>query len=76
MDVMKELNSLSIRKPLTAEQVSLLAECSVRDGEQRYTKAQIRDMVGAPTIEEEETCMCGELINECDDAYSHMTHGV
>ena len=61
---------------LTYEQIKLLAESSVRDGEQRYTEAQIRDMVGAPSIEEEETCMCGEKINECVDAYSHMTHGV
>ena len=28
----------------------LLAEQSVRDGEQRYTEAQIRDMVGAVDI--------------------------
>lgn len=54
----------------------LLAKQSVRDGEQRYTEDQIRAMVGAPTQEEENTCMCGEPINECDDAYSHMSHGV
>ena len=76
MDVMKELNSLSIRKGLTDEQVSLLAECSVRGGEQRYTEAQIRDMVGAPTIEEEETCICGDPLETCPDGYEHMTHGV
>ena len=75
MDVMKELNSLSIRKGLTDKQVSLLAECSVRGGEQRYTEAQIRDMVGAPTIEEEETCICGDPLETCPDSYEHMTHG-
>ena len=54
----------------------LLAKASVRDGEQRYTEEQIRSLVGAPSIEESNTCACGENINECDDAYSHITHGV
>ena len=40
------------------------------------TEAEIRAAVGAPSIEEEDTCMCGEPIDTCDDAYSHMTHGV
>lgn len=55
MDVMKELNSLSIRKPLTEDQV--------------------RDIVGAPTIEEEKFCICGEELSECKDSYVHMTSG-
>ena len=55
MDVMKELNSLSIRKPLP--------------------EAIVRDIVGAPTVEEEEHCVCGKRIEECDDAYDHMTNG-
>ena len=58
------------------ETAALLAECSVRDGEQRFTEAQIRSMVGAPSIEEDELCLCGDKLNECDDSYSHMTHGV
>ena len=53
----------------------LLAEQSVRDGEQRYTEAQIRDMVGAVDIEEEGLCMCGKEVDKCPDAYSHMTMG-
>jgi len=40
------------------------------------TEAEIRAAVGAPSIEEEDTCMCGELISDCEDAYTHMTHGV
>jgi hypothetical protein len=56
MDVMKELNALSIRKPLS--------------------EAEVRDIVGAPTLEEEEHCVCGERLEECKDSYSHMTHGV
>lgn len=40
------------------------------------TEAEIRAAVGAPSIDEENTCMCGEPINECEDAYSHTTHGV
>ena len=61
MDVMKELNNLSIYKP---------------------SEAQIRDMVGAPTIEEElaekaryerNECVCGE--SNCPDEYAHTTSG-
>lgn len=40
-----------------------------------FTEAQIRDMVGAPTREEEEMCVCGEHIDHCPDAYDHMTNG-
>jgi len=40
-----------------------------------YTEAQVRDIVGAPTELESEYCMCGELLNKCNDAYGHMTHG-
>ena len=61
---------------ISKENAALLAECSVRDGEQRFTEAQIRSMVGAPSIEEEELCLCGDKLNECDDSYGHMTHGV
>lgn len=56
MDVMKELNALSIRKPLT--------------------EAEVRDLVGAPTLEEEEHCICGERLEDCKEGYEHMTHGV
>ena len=58
------------------ETYELLAATSVSDGKQRYNEAQIRSMVGAPRIEEENTCTCGANINECDDTYSHMTQGV
>lgn len=58
------------------DSAKLLAECSVRDGEQRYTEDQIRDMVGAPTREEEEMCLCGEKLDGCKDAYIHVTSGV
>ena len=40
------------------------------------TEDQIRDMVGAPTREEEEYCMCGKKIVNCKESYEHMTHGV
>ena len=54
----------------------LLAEQSIVNGKQTLTEDQIRSMVGAPTREEEETCMCGDPIDTCPDAYEHMTHGV
>jgi len=53
----------------------LLAEQSIRDGEQRYTEDQIRAMVGAPSTDEMETCLCGEPIDECPDSYAHVTSG-
>lgn len=40
-----------------------------------FSEAQIRDLVGAPTEQESEYCMCGEVLNKCTDAYEHMTHG-
>lgn len=42
---------------------------------QRFTEAQVRSIVGAPTREEEETCMCGKMMDECSESYEHMTHG-
>lgn len=40
-------------------------------------ESQIRDMVGAPTREEEENeiCLCGEPLDTCPDAYTHVTMG-
>ena len=37
---------------------------------------QVRSIVGAPSIEESETCACGDKLKECKDSYEHMTHGV
>lgn len=60
----------------------ILAEQSIVDGTQKFTEADIRDMVGAPTIEEEleakaraerNECICG-VIN-CPDEYSCVTSG-
>lgn len=36
----------------------------------------LRSLVGAPEHEEEQYCVCGLLVRECDDAYEHMTKGV
>jgi len=55
MDVLAELDKLTIRKPLP--------------------EVQICDMVEAPTREEDEYCICGERIEDCKDAYDHMSHG-
>ena len=40
------------------------------------TEAQVRDLVGAPEYEAIDTCLCGELLESCPDAYVHMTSGV
>ena len=39
------------------------------------SEAQWRSLMGAPSIEEENTCLCGEPIDECPDAYVHVTSG-
>ena len=61
---------------LSNEQFKLLAEQSIVNGEQTLTEEQIRSMVGAPSREEEEYCICGDKIDECKDAYVHMSSGV
>jgi len=40
------------------------------------TEDQVRNIVGAPTREEEEYCMCGKKLENCNEGYEHMTHGV
>lgn len=56
--------------------IRLLAEQSIRDGEQRYTEDQIRAMVGAPLATESTTCVCGKSLDEFDpDCYTHMAKG-
>ena len=58
------------------EMIRLLAEQSIRDGEQRYTEDQIRAMVGAPSVEESKHCVCGKSLDEFDsDCYTHMAKG-
>lgn len=58
------------------DMIRLLAEQSIRDGEQRYTEDQIRAMVGAPTVEESTTCVCGKSLDEFDpECYVHMSRG-
>ena len=58
------------------DMIRLLAEQSIRDGEQRYTEDQIRSMVGAPPAEESTTCVCGKSLDEFDpECYVHMSRG-
>ena len=45
-------------------------------GNKRYTESQIRDMVGAPSLKENELCICGDRIDYCVHSYDHMTQGV
>jgi hypothetical protein len=54
----------------------LLAKQSKVNGEQTLTEDQVRSMMGAPTREEEEYCICGDKIKDCPDGYEHMTMGV
>ena len=39
------------------------------------TEEQVRDIVGAPTLEESITCVCGERLDECEESYEHMSSG-
>ena len=41
----------------------------------KLTEAEVRDLVGAPTQEEEEHCICGERLEDCKEGYEHMTQG-
>ena len=66
--------NMSLEK-MKDEYVELLAKQSIVGGEQKLTEDQIRDMVGAPTLEEEEYCICGDKIEDCPDGYVHMTSG-
>ncbi len=61
---------------------NILAEQSIVDGKQTLTENDIRDMVGAPTIEEEleaearaerNECICGTI--NCKTEYSCYTMG-
>tara|TARA_B100001094_G_C17487627_1_gene464909 strand:+ start:277 stop:513 length:237 start_codon:yes stop_codon:yes gene_type:complete len=54
----------------------LLAKQSLIDGKPTKTEDEIRAMVGAPSVEESELCECGDKVDECPDAYDHITHGV
>ena len=55
--------------------MDVLAELSKLTIRKPLSEAQVRDIVGAPTREEEEYCICGERIEECKDGYVHMTSG-
>ena len=56
--------------------IKLLAEQSIRFGEQRYTEDHIRDLIGAPSRDEEAYCVCGKSLDEYDpDCYFHMSQG-
>lgn len=41
----------------------------------KLTEDQVRSLVGAPSVLESETCECGKSLNNCPEAYEHMTHG-
>lgn len=53
----------------------ILAKQSIVNGKQTLSESQVRAMVGAPDIEEEGKCVCGKELDNCEDAYSHMTQG-
>jgi hypothetical protein len=45
------------------------------DSNEQYTEDQIRALVGAPSIEESQTCICGSPLKECSECYEHMSSG-
>lgn len=48
---------------------------TVIDENRQYSESEVRDIVGAPTIEEEQTCTCGKVLESCPQAYEHMSSG-
>lgn len=61
---------------LSEDQAVDYAKMRFENEGEALSEGQMRSLMGAPDIDEEGTCMCGENLNDCDDAYSHMTHGV
>ena len=53
------------------DQLKLLAECSIRDGEQRYNASDIADL-----LSNDNTCLCGKpLSDNGPNCYEHMSKG-
>ena len=55
--------------------MDVLAELSKLTIRKPLPEAEVRNIVGAPTHEEEEHGVCGERIEDCKDAYDHMSNG-
>jgi hypothetical protein len=55
--------------------IGLHIESGWADAERKLREDQVRSLVGAPTLEESKQCVCGEQLEDCKDAYEHMTHG-
>ena len=50
--------------------------CYPKDTFKTFNEEVVRSIVGAPTVEESERCICGlELSDSNPDCYSHMTQG-
>jgi len=56
-------------KMKTKELINTLVELTISED-------YVRSEVGAPTLEEEQLCCCGEELESCPDSYVHMTSGV
>jgi hypothetical protein len=56
--------------------IGLHIESGWADAERKKLREdQVRSLVGAPSLEESEKCVCGKQLEDCNDAYEHMTHG-
>jgi len=66
---------MSIRVKFNPEQTLEQTIATAYEAGHVFSESEIRDLVGAPTREEEDYCICGELIEQCKDGYVHMTSG-
>ena len=75
LDQVQDLHDDMINRRQSMEEFARqAAELEAKQGH-KCSEDQIRSIVGAPSIEEESLCMCGEAIDSCPDAYEHMTQG-
>ena len=74
--VINDISMVRGRQISSSSAFQLLAAQSTMSGNKRYTESQIRDMVGAPSLKENELCICGDRIDYCVHSYDHMTQGV
>ena len=61
---------------LNDDQAASYAQMRFENEGEALSESQMRSLMGAPTREEEEYCICGEVLVDCKDGYLHMTSGV
>jgi len=61
---------------LNDDQAADYAKMRFENEGEDLSESQMRSLIGAPSREEEEYCICGDKLVDCKDGYEHMTSGV